>query len=316
MNAVNMKSSGGCKNTGFVYNIKRHAYDYALILPAVILVFIFAYLPLLGSIMAFQDFDIMDGILGSEWVGLDNFKTIFSQPNMLHAVKNTLIYGVVILFGAFPFPILLAILFNELRNVKFKKVVQTISYMPYFLSWISVIGLFYSFLATEGPINQILGQVIGESFEPKNILMEHEYFLPIIFVSHLWKNVGWASVVFLAAIAGIDPTLYEAATVDGCGKLRQVWHITLPCLKTTAIVMLVMSLGSLFNTNFEQLYGFQNVYIQEETDAINTMIYRQGIQNGKYSLATAFGFAQGVVTLVLVITSNAISKKLFSTSIW
>lgn len=316
MNAVNVKSNSVCKKSGFVYNVKRHAYDYALILPAMIFVFVFAYLPLLGSVMAFQDFDIMDGILGSKWVGLDNFKTIFSQPNMLKAVKNTLIYGVVILFGAFPFPILLAILFNELRNVKFKKIVQTVSYMPYFLSWISVIGLFYSFLATEGPINQILGQIIGESFVPKNILMESEYFLPIIFISHLWKNVGWASVVFLAAITGIDPTLYEAATVDGCGKLRQVWHITLPCLKTTAIVMLVMSLGSLFNTNFEQLYGFQNVYIQEETDAINTMIYRQGIQNGKYSLATAFGFAQGLVTLVLVITSNAISKKLFSTSIW
>ena len=304
------------KQTGFIFNLQKHKYDYALILPAMIFVLIFSYLPLTGIVIAFQDFDIMKGVTGSNWVGLANFKTIFTYPNMLGAIRNTLIYGCVILFGAFPFPILLAILFNELRNMKFKKVVQTITYMPYFLSWISVIGLVYSMVSIDGTFNQILAKIVGEGYVAKNPLMDSKYFLPIIFLSHLWKNIGWSSVLFLAAITGIDPTLYEAATVDGCGKLRQVWYITLPCIKTTAIIALVMSLGGLVNTNFEQIYGFQNVYIQEATETINTMIYRQGIQNGKYSLSTAFGLAQGLVTVTLMLISNTISKKLFSASIW
>ncbi len=258
----------------------------------------------------------MAGIMSSPWVGLKHFKTIFTYPNMLQAVGRTFIYGCVIVFGGFPFPIILALLFNELRNMKFKKVVQTISYMPYFLSWISVIGLFYSFLAIEGTFNQIMAKIVGDGYEAKNILMDSRYFLPIIFISHLWKNVGWSSVLFLAAIAGIDPSLYEAATMDGCGRIRQIWSITLPCIKGTVIIVLVMSLGSLFNTNFEQVYGFQNVYTQEQTEIIGTLVYRQGIENGKYSLSTAFGLCQGVVTLFLLITSNAISKRLFDSSIW
>jgi len=300
----------------FFQNIKRQKYAYLLILPAMIFVFVFSYLPLAGIILAFKDFDIIKGVINSPWVGFDNFIAIFTYPNMLRAIKNTLIYGCVILFGGFPFPIILALLFNELKNMRFKKVVQTIAYMPHFLSWISVIGLFYTFLATEGAFNQIMAWLIGSGYIAKNPLMSEQHFLPIIFLSHLWKSVGWSSVIFLAAIAGIDPTLYEAATVDGCGKLKQVWHITMPCIKTTVIIVLVMSLGTLVNTNFEQVYGFQNVYTQENTEVINTLIYRQGIQNGKYSLATAFGLAQGFVTLTLLLVSNAISKKLYETSIW
>ena len=220
------------------------------------------------------------------------------------------------MFGAFPFPIILALMFNELNNMKFKKVVQTISYMPYFLSWISVIGLIQTLFATEGTVNQLLAQIIGETYEKKNILMDSNYFLPIMFLSHLWKNVGWSSVVFLAAIAGIDPTLYEACTIDGGGKCQQIWHITLPGIKSTIIITLIMSLGTLVNTNFEQVYGLQNVYTQEATEVISTLIYRQGIQNGEYSLATAFGLSQGMVTLTLMLVSNAITKKLSGTSIW
>ena len=301
---------------GFVYNIKQYKYTYALILPALIFVFVFLYLPLAGVILAFKDFNIMDGVLGSPWVGFENFKVIFTYPDMLKAIGNTLLYGCVILFGSFPFPIILALMFNELRNMKFKKVVQTVSYMPYFLSWISVIGLIQTLFATEGTFNQILAQFIGEGYEKKNILMESKYFLNIVFLSHLWKSVGWSSVVFLAAIAGIDPTLYEACTIDGGGKWQQILHITLPGIKSTIIITLIMSLGTLVNTNFEQVYGLQNVYTQEDTEVISTLIYRQGIQNGEYSLATAFGLSQGLVTLTLMLVSNKITKKLSGTSIW
>lgn len=273
-------------------------------------------MPLTGIVLAFKNFDIVQGIFGSPWVGLDNFKEIFTQPNMFRAIKNTLVYGCAILFGFFPFPIILALLFNEIRNIHFKKVVQTISYMPHFLSWISVIGLFSVFLAKEGPFNVIMGKLFGDAFGNENLLMDPNYFLPIIFISHVWKSVGWSSVIFLAAIAGIDPTLYEAASVDGCGKLRQTWHITLPSLRGTALIVLIMSLGTLFNTNFEQVYGFQNVYTQEQTEVISTLIYRQDIENGKYSLATAFGLAQGLVSVTVLHAANTLSKRMFEISIW
>lgn len=295
---------------------KKHKIALFMLLPALIAVLVFNYLPLLGIVIAFKDFNLLLGVWDSPWVGLQNFKTIFIQPEMLKAVYNTLLYGVTITFGAFPFPIVLALLFNELRNAKFKKVTQTLTYMPHFLSWISVVGLFYAFFAKEGTFNQMMIQIAGDSWESKNILLDDKYFLPIIFWTHVWKSTGWSSIIFLAAITGIDGTLYEAATIDGCGKLKQTWYITLPSIKGTIVTVLVMSLGGLVTTSFEQVYGFQNVYIQQQTETINTLIYRAGIQNGKYSLATAFGLAQGLVTVILILISNFVSKKLFEVSIW
>lgn len=311
MKVKNVKSG-----VGLAVKMGQYKYAYLLILPAVLFVLLFCYVPMGGIIIAFKDYDLMLGIAGSPWVGLKHFKEIFTYPDMLLAIKNTLIYGVAIVFGTFPFPVILALLFNELKNMKFKKTVQTIVYMPHFLSWISVIGLVYVFLATEGPVNQIMAKIVGEGYTPKNILMESEYFLPVIFFSHIWKSVGWSSVIFIAAIAGIDPTLYEAAEIDGCGKLKQVLNITIPSIAGTILVVLVMSLGSIVSVNFEQVYGFQNIYTQEKTEVINTLIYRQGIQNGKYSLATAFGLAQGLVSIFLIVSANLMSKRLFDMSIW
>lgn len=315
MNAVEKKKSNIHKK-GFCHNIRQYKYTYLLILPAIILIFIFSYLPLTGIILAFKDYDLMLGIIKSPWVGFDNFIKIFNQPAMLRAIGNTVLYGSVILFGGFPFPIILALMFNEIKNMKFKKFVQTVAYMPHFLSWISVIGMMYAMLAIDGGVNQLLGKIFGSGYEAKNILMDSNYFLPVLFISHLWKNVGWSSIIFLAAIAGIDQSLYEAAAMDGCGKLSQVWNITLPCIKTTIVVVLIMSLGSLVSVNFEQVYGLQNVYTQEKTEVINTLIYRQGIENGKYSVSTAFGLSQGLVSLILMLMANTVSKKLMDVSIW
>lgn len=222
----------------------------------------------------------------------------------------------VIIFGTLPFPILLALLFNEIWNMRFKKVVQTITYMPHFLSWVSVVALCYSLLSTEGPINSFLISLWGDGYEAKNFLMDSTYFVPIAFLTNLWKSVGWDSVIYLAAIAGVDASLYEAATVDGAGKIRQTWHITLPCIRNTVIILLVMKMGSLFNSNFELVYGLQNVYTIDDTEIIGTLIYRTGIQNGNYSAATAFGLVQGLITIILILTSNAISKKVAEVSIW
>lgn len=308
--------SAAAPKSGFVQNIARNKLAYVMLLPAIILVLVLCYFPFFGIILAFKDFDIIKGIINSPWVGLANFKAIFVQEEMLSAIKNTLVYGLTILFLGFPFPIILAILFNELKNLRLKKIYQTISYMPYFLSWISIVGLIYTFFSLEGPYNTMMASIFGAGYEPENILFNSKYFLPIIFLSHIWKSVGWSSVIFLAAIAGIDPTLYEAATVDGCGKFRQIIHITLPGIKATAIIVFIMNLGTLFNMNFEQVYALQNVYTQPYTETINTLIYRQGIENGKYSMATAFGLAQGLVTIVILLTSNFFSKKLFDIGLW
>ncbi len=295
---------------------RKHKYALLLLCPALVAVFIFSYLPMAGLIIAFKDFDVMSGIFDSPWVGLQNFKTIFAQPEMLRAVYNSLLYGIIITFGAFPFPIVLALMVNELRQRHFKKIVQTVSYMPHFLSWMSVVGIFYGFFALEGPFNQLMSAIFGDSYEATNILMDSKNFLPVLFGTHLWKQIGWSSIIFLAAIVGIDTSLYEAASMDGCGKLKQVWYVTLPSIKGTIVVVLVMSLGGIVTTNFEQVYGFQNVFTQEATETINTLIYRQGIQNGQYSLATAFGLAQGLVTITLITISNLLSKKFLKTSIW
>lgn len=316
MNITKSKNITNGESSSFLLNIKKYKYFYILLLPAILYTFIFNYLPLGGVIMAFQDFDIIKGFSGSEWVGLDNFIKIFTMPNFLLAIKNTFIYSGTILFLGFPLPIILALLFNELRNLRFKKVVQTISYMPYFLSWASVVALFYGFFAINGSFNDMRVWLFGEGIERINIFMDAGNFLKIIFFSHVWKNVGWNSVIFLASIAAISPSLYEAAIVDGCGRFKQIWYITLPSLLPTAIIILILNTGSLIVSNFEQVYGLQNLFIQEQTEVINTLVYRQGLNIGNYSLATAFGLTQGIVSFLIVFVVNKIAKKLSGISIW
>lgn len=295
--------------------IKRYKFLYILLLPALVYTILFAYIPMAGLVMAFQEYDIIGGITASPFVGFDNFIKVFSTPKMLHAIKNTLIYSSVSLFLGTPFPIILALLLNEINAKYFKKVTQTISYLPHFLSWISVVGMFYTFFATYGTYNDILASIIG-GYERTNILMDSKYFLPVIFWSGIWKSIGWNSIIYLAAIAGVDQSMYEAAKVDGCGKFKQVFYITLPSIMPTIIILFIMATGSLVTSNFEQVYGFQNLYTQEDTEVINTLIYRMGIQNGQYSLSTAFGFAQSLVSFMIVFTSNMIVKKLSGTGIW
>ncbi len=289
---------------------------YLLLLPAIISVIVFNFLPFAGIVIAFKDYDVIDGILGSPWVGFDNFIKIFKYPEMLASIKNTLIFSIVGVFGKFPFPIILALMFNEIRGMKFKKVVQTISYFPHFLSWASVCALIYAMFAIDGPVNNIMAKLIGAGYERANILMDSKNFLPVLFFSGLWKELGWSSIIYLAAIAGVDPSMYEAAEVDGCNRFKQVIYITLPSIKTTIVLVLLLGMGSLVTANFEHVYGLQNVYTQNETEVINTLVYRKGIQGGEYSLATAFGLMQGIVSVTLVILANKFSQAVSETSLW
>ncbi len=289
---------------------------YLLLLPAIISVCIFNFLPFVGIVIAFKDFDVIDGLWGSRWVGLENFIKIFQYPEMIASIKNTLIFSAVGIFGKFPFPIMLALMFNEIRHMKFKKVVQTMSYFPHFLSWASVCALIYAMFAIDGPVNNLMAKLIGAGYERANILMDSKNFLPVMFFSGLWKELGWSSIIYLAAIAGVDQSMYEAAEVDGCNRFKQAIYITLPSIKTTIILVLLLGMGSLVTSNFEQVYGLQNVYIQNETEVINTLVYRKGIQGGEYSLATAFGLMQGIVSVTLVIIANKFSQAVSETSLW
>ncbi|GGD98740.1 ABC transporter permease [Paenibacillus nasutitermitis] len=300
----------------WIRKMVRYRFLYLLISGALIWTFIFSYLPMLGIVMAFQDFNIFKGFLGSDFVGFNHFITIFTDPIFLKAIVNTLYYSGVILIVGFPFPIVLALLFNEIRGTLFKRIVQTISYLPYFLSWISVVALFYAFFEMSGPFNDLKAMIFGADMERTNILMDPENFLGILLGSHLWKNVGWSSVIFIAAIAGIDSQLYEAAVVDGCGRWKQMIYITIPGIWPTVMIIFILSSGSLVSANFEQVFGFQNLYTVEQTEVVNTVVYRMGVQQGNYSIATAFGLAQGIVSFLIVYVVNRIAKKLSNIGIW
>ncbi|MBP1993666.1 ABC transporter permease [Paenibacillus eucommiae] len=299
-----------------IQKMNRYKFLYVLLSGALIWTLVFCYVPMLGIIMSFQDFNIFKGFFGSEFVGLKHFVTIFTDPVFLKAIWNTLLYNSVILFLGFPCPIILALLFNELRGVFFKRAVQTISYLPYFLSWISVVALFYAFFEMAGPFNDLKVLIFGEQVERTNILMDPDNFLGILFGSHLWKNIGWSSVIFLAAIASIDSQLYEAAVVDGAGRWKQVLHITLPSIWPTVMIIFILSSGSLVSSNFEQVFGFQNLYTMEQTQVVNTVVYKLGVQQGNYSLATAFGLAQGIVSFLIVYVVNLVAKKVSNVGIW
>jgi len=295
---------------------RKNMYMYVLLIPAIIYVVIFNYLPLAGVAIAFKDYDVLIGFGDSPWVGLKHFKELFAFQGFAKAVKNTLLYSSVSLFGQFPFPIFLALCINEVRHAGAKKFVQTVSYLPHFLSWMSVIGFAYSIFAINGSFNDLMSALFGESYKRSNLLLDSNNFLAVIFLSGLWKTIGWNSILYLAAICGIDQSYYEAAEIDGCSRLGKIWHITLPCIRTTAVLVLILGVGSLVTTSFEQVYGFQNVYIQNDTEVINTLAYKEGIQNGNYSLATALSVTQGIVSLILVMTANRLSKKLAEVSLW
>jgi len=327
MSSIKTAKPAKAAKTSKSVGLKKYSALYVMLIPALLLVTALSYVPMAGVVIAFKEYNaetlvmgikngVIQTIIDAPWVGWDNFKEIFVRPEMLETIGRTLYYGVVFVFGAFPFPIILALLFNEIKNMKFKKITQTITYMPHFLSMVSVIGMVTAMLAAEGPFNQILNAIYGEDYMYTNPLMKSEYFLPIIWTANLWKAVGWSSIVYLSAITGIDPTLYEAADVDGCGKFKQVFKITIPCIAETMIILLIMELGKIVNTNFELVKGFQNPFIEEETDIISTYIYRKGLQGGEYDVSTAFGIAQGVVNLALVLSANAISKKVSGAGIW
>ncbi|MBO9608731.1 MAG: sugar ABC transporter permease [Paenibacillaceae bacterium] len=293
---------------------KRDKYLYLLLVPAVVFVFVFAYMPLPGILVAFKDYDVFKGFWGSSWIGLKHIREVFELPTMTQAIGKTVLISTLTLLVCFPAPIVLALLLNELRRQLFKRIAQTLLYLPHFLSWISVIGIAYAFYSIYGPLNDLRLWLFGADTERVMFLSQPGFFVPNVLMLSLWKETGWSTIIFLAAIASVDPQLYEAAYMDGAGKFKQILHVTLPCILPTVMIMLIFQLGGLFQSNFELIYGLQNPYVNMEV--ISTVIYKQGIQQGAYALSTALGFIQGLIALVLTAGANLISRKLTSTGIW
>lgn len=268
--------------------------------------FIFYYVPLGGWIMAFQKYKPKTGLLHSKWVGLDKFKFLFSDATFIRVLRNTLAMGVLNLIATFVMAILFAILLNEVRTVLIKKGIQTISYMPHFLSWIIVTGILHDAMSANGVVNEVI-QFFGGT--PIMFFSETKYFWPIVAFANVWKETGWNAIIYLAAITSIDPCLYEAAAIDGAGRLSKIIHITLPSIRPTIMILLLINVGNVLNAGFEVQYLLGNDVIKSVSDTIDIYVLNWGISQSDFSLGTAAGIFKSVVSIVLIIVANTIAKK-------
>ncbi len=287
--------------------ISLNKYMYILLIPAIIYYIIFHYIPLGGLVIAFQDFNIFKGVFGSEFVGLEHFVRLFNTSDFYKIFRNTLILGIYKVVFIFPVPIIIALLLNEIRSTFFKRVVQTSIYMPHFFSWVIVGGLAIQFLdPTRGVINEII-KYFG--YESIHFMAEPEYFRGIVVLTSIWKEAGWGTIVYLAAISSVDPTLYEAAKVDGASRFRMIWNITLPSISTTVLMVFIINMGNVLKSSFEQIFVLYNPLVYEVGDVIETYVYRVGLIDRRYDFATAVGFFQSVVGLIFLLVANHLANK-------
>ncbi|WP_150275827.1 ABC transporter permease [Paenibacillus tepidiphilus] len=293
--------------------VLKYRWQYVMILPAVVLLFLFNYIPMAGIQIAFKDFAIGSSIWSSHWIGWDNFAFIHDEQ-FWKVVKNTLYISVLKFLFGFPLPIMLALMINELKHAGFKRFVQSVSYLPHFFSWIVVAYILQSFLTLDGGlVNDLIVKVGGE---PVFFLGTNEWFRPMIVSSGLWKEAGWNTILYLAAITTIDPQLYEAAKVEGAGKLAQIRHITLPGILPTISIVLILSIPSLIQVGMDQIYPMMNPANQEVADVLDTYVLRNGLQQGYFGMATAVGLVSSVISLILVLSTNTMSKKINGEGLW
>lgn len=281
---------------------------YAMIAPGLVFFLLFKYLPMGGIVIAFQEFDPISGFADSPWIGLGNFERLFTAPDFWKLLRNTMMLSLLNLVLFFPAPIVLAVLLYEVRKSWFRKAVQTIVYLPHFLSWVVIVGVTVLLFATQdGGINNLLAT---KGFERIELLTDPDYFRSLYVSQNIWKEAGWNAIIFLAALAAVDPTLYEAAVVDGAGRWRQMWHITLPALKSTIVILFILRLGSVMDIGFEHVYLLQNAMNLRVSDVFDTYVYRVGILQGEFGFTTAVGLFKSIVGLVLILLANRLSKKM------
>lgn len=293
--------------------INKSKYLYALIALPVVYYIVFHYAPMYGILVSFKDYNIVKGIIGSPWAGFKWYEKFLSDPYFWKVVRNTFLLSLENIAFGFPFPIIIALLLNEVRNKKFKKAIQSVTYLPHFISTVVVCGMLVSILSSDGLVNHIIRALGGEG---KQFLMYPEYFRAIYIVSEIWQKAGWTSIIYLAALTGIDSSVLDAATIDGANRMQRIRHVTIPAITPTIATLLIMDLGKMMNLGYEKVLLLYNGSTMETADIIATYVYRRGILQNSFSYATAVGLFQTVIGVVLLVMANKISKKLSETSLW
>lgn len=305
-------------NTAFSKLQKYMRRDYQLLIlciPMIIFYFIFAYWPMYGIVIAFKDFKPLQGILGSEWVGLKYFAQVFRTPTLPRLIKNTFLIGLYSLLWGFPIPILFALCLNEVKKSWFKRTVQTLSYLPYFISTVVVVGMLNNFFSpVNGLVNTLYTSVTGNG--AINFKSESEWFRTLYIGSGVWQSFGWNSIIYLAALSGIDMELYEAARIDGANRLQEIWHITLPGILSTIMILLIMNMGNIMSVGFEKIILMYSPSTYDVADVISTYTYRRGILDADYSFGAAVGLLNSLVNVVFILAANAISRRVSEVSLW
>ncbi len=294
-------------------DFKRNRALYLLAIPVVAYYLIFCYLPMYGASIAFKDFSAGRGILGSPWAGFKHFAAFFQDIYFFRILRNTVLINLYQLIFAFPIPVLLALLINEIRSLRFKKTVQTVIYMPHFISVMVICGLILDFTARNGLINDVIALFGGER---TNIMLEASLFKPVYVLSGIWQEAGWGTIIYLAALTGVDQELYEAARIDGAGRLRQMLSITIPCIMPTVVIMLILRIGNMMNVGFEKIILLYNPTIYETSDVISSYVYRKGLLDFNYSFSAAVGLFNSAINFALVLAANRISRAVNETSLW
>ncbi|WP_307564269.1 sugar ABC transporter permease [Paenibacillus sp. V4I7] len=285
----------------------RDKWLYLMMLPGVAYFLIFKYVPMYGLIMAFQDYKPHLGFMESPWVGFKHFERFFSEPQFGMLFRNTIIIAVYNLVFFFPLPIILSLMMNELRRDRFKRFVQTLIYIPHFVSWVVVVGIFYMLLTTEnGILNELIYAISGKKIA---FLLEPEWFRTMIISQSIWKEVGWGTIIFLAALSGVDMQLYEAVRIDGAGRWRQLWHITLPAIRSTIIILMILRLGNFLDSGFEHIFLMITPTNREVGEVFDTYVYTKGLTQAQYSYSAAVGLFKSAIGLVLVLGSNWLAKR-------
>lgn len=299
---------------GLLNYMNKKKYLYILLIPCILYFAVFHYTPMYGVIIAFKKFSFSKGIMGSEWVGLENFKYMFGLGDFYKVFLNSIYLSFLRIIFNFPVPIILALMINEIKNETYKRITQTVIYLPHFISWVVIGGILVNFLSpTWGVVNSIIS-AIGK--EPVFFMGKAEYFRGIVVISTVWKEAGWGTIIYLAAISGINPELYEAAIVDGANRWQRLWNITFPCIKTTVVILLVLRIGQIMGNGFEQIFVLQNPQNLGVSEVFETYTYRVGILGGRFSFATTVGLFTSVIGMIFLVSSNKIAKLLGEEGIW
>lgn len=300
--------------TVYKKNIVRNKLLYLMLIPFILWYIVFVYAPMYGLQIAFKEFSLFKGIMGSPWSGFENFATYFNSPYFFRTIKNTILISVYSLFFSFPAPIVLALLLNEVKNAVFKKTVQSMTYLPHFISVVVIAGIVTNFLAPENGLINIGLDKLG--FEKQYFLVKAEYFRQIFISMHIWKEVGFGSIIYIAALSGINTELYEAAVIDGANKWKRIWHVTIPGILPTIMIMLILRIGDLLSVGYEAIILLYQPATYETSDVISTYVFRTGLQEGRYHIAAAIDLFNSVISLVLVVIANQLSKKYTESGLW